>query len=208
MRLLRTYPFILFVFITGIFFPCGGDLFAQTALSLHPDSRLQIEGRSNVNRFSCQATDYRGMALAEASKTPDHELTHTLSLLRLDIKVEGFDCGKRRMNSDLQEALRADEHPQIIFEYLSSDVVSEPGDRSKYYRIKGTGNLTAAGTTRRITFRAQGKYLSDGRMKAEGSKVIKMTDFEVEPPTGLFGLIKAEDELIVRFSLIATIKNK
>jgi hypothetical protein len=34
-----------------------------------------------------------------------------------------------------------------------------------------------------------------------------MSDFNVEPPTALLGLIKADDELTVKFDLIATERN-
>jgi hypothetical protein len=48
-----------------------------------------------------------------------------------------------------------------------------------------------------------GYFLNDGRLRAMGSKAIKMTDYNVEPPTAMLGLVKAENELTVHFDLIA-----
>src|SRR5690625_7512634 len=38
-------------------------------------------------------------------------------ILELKIPVLGFECGKRRMNRDINRALKSDSHPFINFEY-------------------------------------------------------------------------------------------
>jgi len=52
-----------------------------------------------------------------------------------------------------------------------------------------------------------GNFLDDGRIRVTGKKEIKMTDYDVEPPTGLFGLVRAEDELTVHFDLYVLEEN-
>jgi hypothetical protein len=41
------------------------------------------------------------------------------------------------------------------------------------------------------------------RLHGQGSLQVRMTDFGVEPPTALFGLVKAHDDILIRFHLMA-----
>jgi polyisoprenoid-binding protein YceI len=67
--------------------------------------------------------------------------------------------------------------------------------------VKGT--LTVAGNTRDIQFVTNAYYLEPTRVRAIGKTTIRMTDFDVEPPTALMGLVKADHELTVSFDLVA-----
>lgn len=199
--------------LTSLMFLFGGVLSAQTVFEPHPDSRLWIEGASNVNEFTCHANNYRGEArVGPVSLTsvsiPDPDRQDELFSIWIDIKVDSFDCGKNRMNRDLKNALKADQHPDITFVYIAARTISRPDENRDNYIVEVTGDLTVAGTTRTITFEAEGQYLGNGEMRAEGNKAIKMTDFNVEPPTGLFGLVKAKDELTVHFDLISMLKER
>ncbi|CAN5331303.1 hypothetical protein BH23BAC3_BH23BAC3_36150 [soil metagenome] len=105
--------------ITILLFLMGGSVFAQDVIIDKEKSHLWIEGRSNVNQFSCRAAIYDTMVSAPVAEDD------TLDV-EVDIEVEGFDCGKRRMNRDLYEALLAEIHPYISFEYTSTEsMVSE-----------------------------------------------------------------------------------
>lgn len=190
----------------------GGDLLAQTTFTAHEDSRLWIEGRSNVNTFECMAKEYVAEAiLPEFENTdqisdPNNLGTDHNATITVGIKVEGFECGRSRMNRDLNEALKSDEFPQITFTLKNATAITIPDDIDNGFEIEVDGSLTVAGVTREISFKSNGFIMDDGRIRAVGGKQIKMTDFNVEPPTALFGMVKAEDELRVRFDLIG-VKN-
>ncbi|WP_069130633.1 YceI family protein [Rhodohalobacter halophilus] len=173
-----------------LFTVAEGDIFSQDRFTADEEvSRLWIEGSSNVNRFDCIAHSYDGEAIVQDA------VNQSVSL-EVEIDVNGFDCGKRKMNNDMKDALKADQYPTIKFVFNNAESLSDDS-----YNI--LGELTVAGVTREISFTADGEILEDGRMRARGSKKIFMTDFNIEPPTGLFGLIKADDELTVHFDLTA-----
>jgi hypothetical protein len=50
----------------------------------------------------------------------------------------------------------------------------------------------------------QGQQRADGTYQATGSLPLLMSDFGIDPPTAMFGLIKVHDQITVRFKLIAT----
>jgi len=189
---------ILFTLWIAVFAATEGDVFSQNRFTANEEvSRLWIEGSSNVNKFDCIAHNYDGEAVlneSSESTAAEDELS-----IEVNIDVEGFDCGKRKMNNDMKDALKADQYPNIKFIYKSAEPVpdSSEGDYIIY------GELTVAGVSKEISFIADGDVAENGEMRARGSKKIFMTDYNIEPPTGLFGLIKADDELTVHFDLIA-----
>lgn len=208
MNLLRTdIKSILLVLIAlGL---SGGELFSQSTFRAHENSRLWIEGRSNVNTFECMAQEYIAEAILpeiqnqqiDEAELPEVNIEDNVTIT-VGIKVDGFECGRSRMNRDLKEALNSDEFPEITFTLRNATALTIPENIEDGFELEVEGSLTVAGVTREITFQSQGYYMSDGRIRAIGSKSIKMSDFNVEPPTALLGLVKAEDELNVRFDLI------
>jgi hypothetical protein len=197
MVLLRlcTY-FTLCIFLITV---TEGELYSQERfIADKEESRLWIEGSSNVNTFDCTAKEYHGDA--RTFEITNSETKTELSL-QINIPVDGFECGRSRMNRDLRKALKSDQYPNITFVFEHAE--SADHNSEVYSSFSVTGQLTVAGVTRQIRFITEGKVLGNGKMRARGSKKILMSDFGVEPPTGLFGLVKADDELTVHFDLTA-----
>lgn len=172
-------------------------LFAATAAgqkraTVAPDSRLWIEGSSTVNRFMCEAGQISGEASLNGGQTD----------ALVVVPVETFDCGKSRMNRDLYDALKSEEHPRIVFE-LDDARVSAPAD--EVYEVAVTGRLTIAGVTRSVSLVAEGRGNGGNGYRVTGRLPLSMTDFNVEPPTALAGLIKAHERIVVGFDLVTEI---
>jgi len=177
----------------------GGTVFAQEVTIDKDQSRLWIEGRSNVNEFRCQAATYDTMVSAPAAEDD------TLDV-EVDIDVKGFDCGKRRMNRDLHETLLSDTHPKISFEYTRTVELSYDENRD-LYQLEVIGNLTVAGHTKIIQFPMQAVVLENGTLKATGQTELRMTDYNVEPPRALLGMVRVDDLLSVHFELLVSLNN-
>jgi polyisoprenoid-binding protein YceI len=127
--------------------------------------------------------------------------------IKVDIKVDSIECGKRKMNQDLQKALQAEKYPEITFLFQEAELLSEPENQDDGFELEVRGLLTVAGTTKEISFTTIAYYIDPGRVRARGGTTINMTDFGVDPPTALMGLIRANEELTVNFDLIATPRN-
>ncbi|MDZ7755422.1 YceI family protein [Rhodohalobacter sp.] len=179
-----------------------GGIYAQNRFT--PDeevSRLWIKGSSNVNTFDCIAHKYDEEATVKDStnyNSPVQEQDQEVSV-EVVFDVESFDCGKRKINNDMKDALKADQYPNIRFVYKKAEL--DPNLPDNNFIIHG--DLTLAGVTREISFIAKKDVSENGEMRVRGNIKIFMTDYGIEPPTGLFGLIKADDELTVHFDLIA-----
>jgi polyisoprenoid-binding protein YceI len=165
-----------------------------------PDSFIWIEGSSNVNEFICKSDRVKGHARVTSNRDGTEE-TH----VEVAVPVKGLDCGKRQMNRDMFRTLKADEHPEIQFELSHAYVVGLAPGNGNQYLIRVEGYLTVAGETRLIVFDAMGEMKKENRYSLTGRKDILMTDFGLEPPSALFGMVRARDELVVHFELLANI---
>lgn len=176
----------------------ASPLLAQDIAIDREKSRLWIEGSSNVNKFRCRAARYNTDVQPPTSDTTVQ--------VEVDVDVEGFDCGKRRMNRDLYETLLSDKHPFISFEY--EDTVSMRfNETTDTYTLTINGKLTVAGHTNEIRFPLIAEIVDENRIRATGQTGLKMTEYNVEPPTALLGLVRVNDELTVHFELYATVNN-
>lgn len=180
---------------------------AQSRLVLQPESRLWIEGTTTLNAFTCHSQAVAGYGVLESdtalgrptSAAPEAAAARAA----VAVRVETFDCGKRQMNRDLHSALQAAAYPEIRFELEHAEVLATPDERQDEYELRVTGRLTIAGTTRPITMAVQGRPLADGRYRVQGSHPLLMTDFGIEPPIALLGLIQARNRIVVRFDFVA-----
>lgn len=186
-----------------------GPVIAQIEYVPQDSSRLWIAGRSNVNQFECESREHRGEVVIFQTTTLTGDtvsVDENSTKIMLEIDVEGIECGRSRMNRDLRNALKADDYPNIRFVFNEIVRVSPNGNPNSV-ELEVTGLLTVAGVTREVNVHLTGYTLENETVRALGSKEIRMTDFGVEPPTAMLGLVKAENELTVHFDLIAKRKS-
>lgn len=184
----------------------GEVVYSQITYIPDASSKLWIEGRSNVNEFECQANQYFGEAsiIDSDDQVEFQREDQERVFLQVEIRVDGFECGRSRMNRDLQEALKSSEFPEITFMFDSAEILEMPNENDQAFQLEVRGSLTVAGNTRDIQFNTRAYFLEPHKVRAIGKTMIKMSDFDVVPPTALMGLIKADDELSVNFDLIAS----
>ena len=195
-------PLIILFALLGL----GEVVYSQITYIPDSSSRLWVEGRSNINEFECQANQYSGKASLIDSNEQIEFIQEEQGrvFLQVEIRVDGFECGKNRMNRDLQDALKSSEFPEITFLFGSAEILEMPSENDQAFDLEVSGFLTVAGNTRNIRFNTRAFFLEANKVRAIGNTTIKMSDYDVTPPTALMGLIKANDELTVNFDLIAS----
>ena len=118
--------------------------------------------------------------------------------LTFKVKAKSLKSDKDLMDKKTYEALKADKYPDITFKMTSA---SEMALSSDSFKGTITGTLTMAGKTKNISVAITGKTKSANSMQISGSKKLKMTEFDMVPPTALMGTIKTGDEVTVTFNL-------
>lgn len=103
------------------------------------------------------------------------------------------------MNRKTYHALQADKYQEISFRTSSPEIVPV---HTALFEGTIAGDLFLAGRTGRITVPFSGKILSDEKIQVSGSKKIRMSDYNIDPPTALLGTLRTGDEVTVSFNLV------
>jgi hypothetical protein len=172
-----------------------------------PGSQVYLEGTTNVNKFKCDCGNNFETNPYQIRSIDGHTMEFTNTQLLLPI--EFFDCKNRKMERDLQKALKADQFP-IVRIQLENIIIAQ----SKLASIGSASWTTAtalvsislAGVTRQHEIRVKAKKDLPGQFLFSGHQSMKMTDFKITPPEALFGLIKANDEITFYFDLVLQLK--
>jgi len=165
------------------------------------DSRLWIEGTSTVRDFTCEAGVVAATLRAGSGDDPLslEGLNRAVGEARVQIPGGQLDCDNDTMNDHMWEALEVEEHPDVRFGFDDYRVVEQSGDSAT---LELPGQLTMAGVTRPHTVTASATPREDGSLRVAGSTAFPMTEWEVEPPSLMFGLMKVGDEVEVHFDLV------
>jgi hypothetical protein len=155
-----------------------------------------IEGTSNLHAWKMDITKME-------CKGSFQSLDNTIKAVKnveVKILVENLKSEKgKTMDQKTYDAFNSSKNPYIIFTFSSADVRT---DDAGGVTIAASGSLNMAGTSKTIPITAKGKVLANGDLQLSVSKKMKMTEFNMDPPTALMGTIKVGDEVNVAFDLV------
>ena len=174
---------------------------AQTArVPVSADSKLWIEGTSNLHGWSCKAEKFDAAIELDAAAIAELATATPKVLKRVEVKVpvKALKCGHGGMDDNLYKALKADETPEISYILATFDAAAGEGEG---FTLKTNGTLAIAGKENKLAMDVVATRLPDGTVKATGMVAIKMTDFGIKPPTAMFGTLRTGDEVKVNFAL-------
>jgi len=166
-----------------------------------PESKLWLEGTSTLHDFIINAKEIISSLIIESSVNENNSKEEfKISNLKLIVPVKKLDSGKESMDENMQEALLAEENPNIVFE-LNSAAVFSFNNVVDSLEIKAAGNLTAAGTKKPIDLNVTVVKHSKNKFEFKGDIKLLMTDFGIEPPSMFFGTLNTGNEITVKFVL-------
>jgi len=94
--------------------------------------------------------------------------------------------------------LKADQFPQITF-VLTDPLANLPyGANQLPVSVKGL--LTIAGVTKSVSIPLKISITDQNKITVDGAPRIKMTDFDVDPPTMFFGTVKVGAMITFNFN--------
>ncbi|SMO80788.1 YceI family protein [Gracilimonas mengyeensis] len=164
-------------------------LFAQSYSVVENDSKVIINGTSNVHDWESEAEEFSGTASIEIAE----DSLVDISSLEFNVVVDGIKSGKGGMDSKTYDALNEKKHPNITF--TLSDITQISSNT-----LTATGQLTISGVTKDVEMEVEYELQPDGTILFNGIQPIKMTDYNVDPPKAMFGAIKAGEDVEVTFN--------
>ncbi len=188
-----------FILSSLLFFFSQGIAQSSSLRSTKTDmAKISITGTSTLHEWKVSAGEISGL--------PEHlalELKEGTSIdhFSFKIKVSSLDGGRgAAMNKKIRNALKATKHPDIIYtQTLPAKIQNLQSDN--HFTLTSTGLLQIAGVTKEVIVNVSGQKNSAGKLTFKGSKALKFSDFEIEPPSAMFGQIVCGEDITVHFEL-------
>jgi hypothetical protein len=182
----------------------GGVLSSQT-FAESPGAAPNASNQSNLVTVEGTATIYGHWSCkgqADIKAVPGEALEPVpgfpggVQTTKVNVSVKGIECGDGTMNKHMMKALKEKENPEIHFQTSKYELEQNGGE------VKALGELTIAGVTKPIELDANLTPLPQGGVRVTGKVDIQMKDFDVKPPSLMFGALKVANEVTVKFDSV------
>jgi polyisoprenoid-binding protein YceI len=150
-----------------------------------------ISGTSNIHDWTATVIDLSGSAQISSDVISDV----TITVIATNLKSSKGSI----MDGKMQDALKTDDYPNIYYQSVTNKIVSE---KNGIKTIATTGKLTISGVTKTITVTSISKTLQNGNVEISGKFDVLMTDFNIEPPTALFGTLTTADKVTITYKIV------
>lgn len=177
----------LSLFLILLVFSVFRPLAAQVTYLLDPESTITIDGTSNKSDFSVVAEEFYGSVTIQEGAPVAATLT---------VVVAAMKSGRSSiMDRLMRGALKAEEHPEIVF-VLESATASQDGGWDL------SGVLDFAGVTNPVIIRLTQATDEAGPKIFTGSYEMDMREYGINPPTAMFGALLTKAVVTIHFNLI------
>jgi polyisoprenoid-binding protein YceI len=185
-------PYLFFLF--PVFLLAGAGKPERDLYVLSREYAVTIDGTSNLRDWKENVCKVSGDMEAEVNA----DGTIGLNSIRISMEVLSIksDMG-RIMDNKTYEALKAADHPEILFTLSAPLSLTQVRDCEIAIPVKG--KLLLAGVCRPVIMLVKTIKISQGKLQFEGYQHLRMTDFGVRPPSALFGTMRASPDITIHF---------
>lgn len=174
----------------------------ETSLVVHPSSSVTINGKTNVNKFTCAIAAYTGTDTLMLTAVRGKGASFKRGLVKLN--APGFDCGMNVITKDFRESIQSDTYPYIKINFISFERV--PKYETTEEKFNGKLTITLADVAVPCDVRCSIIKDEKNLIHLRGKRAFKFSDFNLEPPTKMMGAIKVDENIIVNFHLVLSMK--
>ncbi len=159
----------------------------ETPMPSECRSYISIHGSSNVNQFRL------------SNENPQVETTseNLIEENHIRIHVYDFEASNHRMLKDFYDMVEASQHPFI-------EITIEPRENADFDEGSGLTNfrtkVTIAGNSNSYIVPSTITGCESLGYMLKGKLQVKLTDFDIEPPTKFLGAVKVNDEVFINFA--------
>jgi hypothetical protein len=169
---------------------------AQTKFQSVGGVKLTIEGTSNIHDWDMKSDQGYCSSLFDITKTGT---LNGVSYINFTVPAESLKSEHKGMDKNTYKALNTEKYSNISF--TASSVTVKPNGTLGYI-LTARGRLTISGVTKDVVLTANGAMNADKSISYNGAYKIKMTDYNIEPPSIMMGAIKTGEFVTVKFDLL------
>ena len=167
---------------------------ATISMTIDSSSTLELKGTSTLHNFECKSSTIQGSIEMDNSEK-------TFTEANIAIPVKSIHSGNSSMDDNMYDALKAKKNANITFSLTSAKIAGNQKTSASAPEDTVHGNLTIAGKTLPVDLAVAIRPGKNRTIAVEGTKDLLMTDFGVDPPSFMFGALKAGNKVTIDFRL-------
>lgn len=167
-------------------------------------AKISIAGSSNVHDWVASTTTMRitnaklGVGLTDSGFLDAVVKPGGLQVFEIAVPVLSLKSEKEGLDKNMYKALKQPTSPDIVFRALRLQPGTVAGT------LRATGMLKIAGVEREVAFDLK-TTLAGSALTVKGIVPILMTDYGIEPPKALLGMVKADPKVTVTFEAVLVV---
>jgi len=162
------------------------------------DMHMKLSGTSTLHKWTMNARTFTGEAEFVFAPGNSSQLA-SLDYLTFSLVVKNLKSDEKKLEKNAYKALKTDQYKDISYELKSSRVLPEKNNK---YLIQTSGNLSIAGITKLVTMDVSCVVNKNKTITCTGSDKLKMSDYQVKPPSFMLGAMKTGDAIGLDFTMV------
>jgi hypothetical protein len=161
-------------------------------------STVKVNGSTNINKFVCTVADYASSDTITCfpGKTNKNAIAMTG---QMEVPVLNFDCANKFMTKDLLKTLQQKDHPNLCINFISME--RYPLLQTAPEAINGWVNIELAGVKKELAINYNISMDDQGIIDMTGMQSICFSDFGLQAPRKMGGMVRASNTIEVKFSI-------
>lgn len=191
---------ILYSLTLLLFFVFSSATAQDITLNLSEIQEFKIDGDSNVKKWNADITEAEGTIIFSEI---EHFSLGSLSSdsfqsMNISIPVSGIESDSGGLTKNMHKYLKDNDHPMITFNLTEITAVELDANKAT---ITANGVVNAAGVDQSVTMTVDAVVNENGSVTFSGTQDLLMTSFNIDPPTAVFGTIRARDEIVILYNV-------
>ncbi|MEI9933738.1 MAG: YceI family protein [Ferruginibacter sp.] len=160
------------------------------------DNDIKLSGTSTFHNWAMNAQVFTSNVQFDFSPGNNKQITAVKSLT-FSLETKALKSGENGLDKNAYKALKTDQYNMISYKLLSAKVVSKAGNK---YMVKTQGYLIIAGVTKLVKIDVYCIVNNDASITCTGSDKLNMSDYNVKPPSFMFGAMKTGNAIVLDFT--------
>jgi len=194
------------IFFLALFFvtSCLIGVAQTVKFNVGDSTKMTVTGTSTLHDWTSEVktvtgyveSDNKMISKGKVKKGEKIQAVHIVVPVKSIISPRGATMDKKTY-----DALKSEEFPEIIFDLKNNEITEVTGET---FTVQSKGMLTIAGKTKEVEFLVSGLVMSDDMMRFSGAYKLNMKDYDMEPPSAMFGQIVTGEEVEIKFELVVS----
>lgn len=191
----------LFLFVIVLSFSLFANKMQSQSIYKSTNSKetiMKMNGTSTLHNWT-MSSQFMNCKADFAFQSGTENTLKSINSLNFSLLVKTLKSNEKAMDETAYEALKANQYKEIVFNMTSAVIVPQ---QKNNYTIRVDGNLSISGVTKKVSIYVVCQVNEDKSITCKGSYKLKMTDYNVKPPTFLWGAMSTGNEITLTFNLL------